>query len=582
VQAESKAIKDWLDDVRRGVVRLPRFQRGEVWNASLVSKFIAAVLQKRPLGVFLVLRVDPNKQPFKTQSIAGADNNGEICREHLLDGQQRLMALWRAFEGQYEGYAFYAKFEEEKDTYAFDEVIHVITTGKVNRRWIGKPEYEFEKQYIPIPVLKPGGFRLAADWTEKAAPDAESRGRLSTFVGKLHSIIEGTQMPFLPMPIETSPEDAIDTFIEVNTSSVRLKPFDIAVAQFEAETSDSLLDLVDEVRRDFPEVVRLELKGGIGDPERKSGIGDLVLKVACVKRDKKPTYSNYKHIIPTLKRDWQPIRQGLDRAAQILGDEEHIWDARLLPSTVPLRVLAALYPFIPKSGDERSKAGRLVRKYLWRSFVTDWYARQANDRLFNDFKALKSALQNKTFVVAKGSSTRPVTVFDVDLPDADALMAEGFPTKAGILKRAILAVSVRKGARDVASDVKISAKNIGKRQHHHIFPVHLLRQHAGGEDPNLALNCMFLDAPTNNDWRNEWPGDYLMERVVQSGLKGAKARQAIENRLDSHLIPGGTVMRAKEIRTDKTLGQIYQDFLRERAEMILDAFRTLCEGEELS
>jgi len=581
VQAEHKAIKDWLDDVRRGVVRLPRFQRGEVWNAGLVSKFIAAVLQKRPLGVFLVLRVDPDNQPFKTRSIAGAVNNGEICREHLLDGQQRLMALWRAFEDQYEKYVFYAKFKEAKGTHIFDEVIHVIK-GKVNRKWIGKPEDEFEKQCIPIPVLKPGGFQLAADWTEKAAPDAESRGRLNTLVGELHSIIEGTQLPFLPMPIETSPEDAIDTFIEVNTSSVRLKPFDIAVAQFEAETSDSLLGLVDEVRRDFPEVVRLELKGGIGDPERKSGIGDLVLKVACVKRDKKPTYSNYKHIIPTLQQDWQLIRKGLDWAAQILGDEEHIWDARLLPSTVPLRVLAALYPFIPRSGDDLSKALRLVRKYLWRSFVTDWYAKQANDRLFSDFKALKIALRNKTFEVAKGSSARPATVFDVDLPGAEALMAEGFPTKAGILKRAILAVSVRKGARDVASDVKISAKNIGEREHHHIFPDNLLRQYAGGEDPNLALNCMLLDAPTNNDWRNKWPGDYLLERVVQSGLEGARARQAIEGRLDSHLIPGGTVMRAKEIGNDKTLGQLYQDFLRERAEMILDAFRTLCEGEELS
>jgi len=568
--------------VRRGVVRLPRFQRGEVWNANLVSKFIAAVLQKRPLGVFLVLRVDPNKQPFKTRSIAGAVNNGEICREHLLDGQQRLMALWRAFEAQYKGYAFYAKFKEAGNAYVFDEVINV-TKGRVNRKWIGNPEHEFEKQYIPIPVLKPGGFQLAADWTEKAAPDAESRRPLNRLAGELHSIIEGTQMPFLPMPIGTSSEDAIDTFIEVNTSSVRLKPFDIAVAQFEAKASASLLDLVDEVKRDSPEVVRLELKGGIGDTERKSGIGDLVLKVACVKRGKKPTYSNYERIIPTLKQDWQSIREGLDWAAKdLLGNEEHIWDARILPSTVPLRVLAALRPFIPDSGDERSRAGRLVRKYLWRSFVTDWYARQANDRLFSDFKALKNALQNKTFEVTEISSTRPTTVFDVALPDVETLMTEGFPTKAGILKRAILAVSIRKGARDVARNVRISAKNIGGREHHHIFPDNLLRKHARGKDPNLALNCMLLDAPTNNDWRNEWPGDYLMKRVDRSGLKGAKARQAIEKRLDSHLIPSNIVMRAKKSKTNKNLGQLYQEFLRERAKMILDAFRTLCEGEELS
>jgi len=93
MNADHKSIEDWMNDVSRGVVRLPSFQRDETWNHSLVSSFIEAILQQRPLGVFLVLRVDPDNQPFLTRPVADSVNNGEKCREHLLDGQQRLTTV---------------------------------------------------------------------------------------------------------------------------------------------------------------------------------------------------------------------------------------------------------------------------------------------------------------------------------------------------------------------------------------------------------------------------------------------------------------------------------------------------------
>ena len=43
MNADHKSIEDWMNDVRRGTVRLPRFQRDETWAPSLVSDFIEAV-----------------------------------------------------------------------------------------------------------------------------------------------------------------------------------------------------------------------------------------------------------------------------------------------------------------------------------------------------------------------------------------------------------------------------------------------------------------------------------------------------------------------------------------------------------
>ena len=161
--------------------------------------------------------------------------------------------------------------------------------------------------------------------------DEKSKRCLTHLIGKIHSTILSTQLPYLCIPQETDPDEAIDIFIKANTSSVRLNAFDIAVAQFEAATpakrrhsSQSLRDLVDMAKNRIPEMANLE---------GEDNLGDLVLKIACVKQKMKPTYGNYRKVIPTLEQNWASILQGMKWTAQALG-EEHIWDVRLLPSTV--------------------------------------------------------------------------------------------------------------------------------------------------------------------------------------------------------------------------------------------------------
>ena len=81
MNTDEKKIEEWLDDVRRGVVCLPRFQRDEVWKPPLVEKFLWAILKDRPLGVFLVLKVDTDNPPFETKKLEG----GPETRGHLIN-----------------------------------------------------------------------------------------------------------------------------------------------------------------------------------------------------------------------------------------------------------------------------------------------------------------------------------------------------------------------------------------------------------------------------------------------------------------------------------------------------------------
>ena len=574
MQADNKPIKDWLEDVRRGVVRLPRFQRKESWTHKHVENFLDTVIRhNRPIGVLLVLNVNPDKEPFETRALDGTKNNGEKCRQHLLDGQQRLTALWRAMNDSYPDRAYFVPFRETDSSYELSG--EIVGKNRNSNTWIGQPAAEHGKGCFPVTLLYPGvtGITKTLEWLNGVAAVKEVRkDALNTLLMNLREEVGSRMFPFLALPMETDPDDAIDVFINTNTSFVRLMPYDIAVAQFESNTRESLQKLVDSLAKKVP---------GIVDLEGEDGIGDLALKIGCLSQNKKPTFGNYRRLnMASLKENWEELCKGVKWAVGVLNKEK-IWFERYLPSSVPLRVLPALFPYMPKHGDDRAKADRLVRQYLWRAFFTDWYERQANDRLKKDYDALKEALDRKTFKCPPTGN-----IFGRSLPDAQQLLDEGWPKEKGILKRAILAVCLREGARDVASDREISREAIREsapryeRQYHHVFPRALLRKKANESNPDLALNCMLLEEPTNNAWRDQWPGDYILERIRESGLEGEKANDALRSRLKSHLVPPDLIIKAVA-KSQMPLAKTYEDFLQQRAEIIAEKIKQLCEGNIL-
>ena len=574
MRAENRSIKAWLNDIDRGFVRLPRFQRRESWKRKNVEDFLNAVIRRNsPIGVLLVLEVNPDKPPFETRPLEGTVNNGEKCRQHLLDGQQRLTALWKAMKDKYKDWKYYIPFQEdERGGYKLEDDKKIISIARTGNNWIGNPADEYQKGYIPVGLLYPGeeGVAEATNWRYETNVQENKLQALEIFIATLREGVSSQDIPFLSLPIETDADEAIEVFISTNTSFVKLTHFNIAVAQFEAATKNSLQDLIDKLAKAVP---------GIKDFEGVDGAGDLALKVACLLQNKKPTYGNYQQInMKVFQSEWDVLVDGIKWAIDILY-EEKIWDGNRLPSTVPLRVLPALHRYMPAKGDDRASADRLIRKYLWRAFTTDWYERQANDRLNKDYKALKVALIKKTF-----KCPRENTIFGSPLPDIHRLCDEGWPKDKGILKRAILAICIKHGASDVASNQKISSPQIiRKRQYHHIFPRALLVGEKRNLEPDLAMNCMLLDDSTNNEWDRSWPGDYLLKKVMKakkSGLEKKEAIQVVKKRLKSHLIPADTVMNATE-NTDESLEEIYNGFLRERAEMVLDKMESLCEKGEI-
>ena len=580
MDAMSRSVEDWVHGTIRGVVRLPSFQREESWDRKRVRKFLTTLIYKsRPVGVLLVLENTPGKKVFATKPISGFpafDRDSEKCTSYLLDGQQRVTALLRSFHDNYDKDTYYIRFVENPDGYFAlastkpnldleDEDVGVAMRSK-KESFYGNPSEEYKNGLLPIRLLNPEDDASFMEWAQNAS--ARNYNKLMTFIIKARMALNSKRIPYLPLPPSTDASEAIDVFIEMNTSSVPLSYFDIAVAQFEAQTRKKLPDFIERLREEVPEIDSIE-----GKTTRSGGIGNMALLGSCLIQEIRPTFSNFMKLdMSKLSEDWDVFCDGVKGTVELLNDLK-IYNSKVLPTHVPLRVLPALWREIPKGGDTRADAKRIIRAYIWRSFCTQRYSRQANNRLHADFERMKKLFRDKNFPPADDV----FTANDFDVPSAKDLQNHG-KGDLGVITNGILVASIQGGGNDIADGEKYSRSNCDSRQKHHIFPKALLKL-ADGQDPDLALNLMYISGFTNRTVGAKYPGDYLLDRVEKS--RAQNPENIVRQRLESHLIPVDALMQCTQANSkSRSLENMYTDFIKARAKLVAAEIKRLCNGEQ--
>jgi len=87
-------IAELLSEIEKGELILPEFQRGFVWTAAKVKNYVDSIYKKYPTGHFLIWKT------YKPQKYRGEDKGSDAQYYRLiLDGQQRLTALYTIFKG---------------------------------------------------------------------------------------------------------------------------------------------------------------------------------------------------------------------------------------------------------------------------------------------------------------------------------------------------------------------------------------------------------------------------------------------------------------------------------------------------
>lgn len=563
MEARNRTLPAWFTRVQTRQIMLPRFQRMEAWGYREITDLLEAVLRGLPIGSVLILEVG-DEIPFVCRPIASAPHTGERVTELLLDGQQRLTAIWRALHNNYEERTYYIRITSN-DSDDEPEVVSQSRWYKNGRRypiWADDPSACWEKRLVPIHLLRPDAeaeiemenwikhaLQLPVDLSQTVPERILEYHHLKEQLTKLRHKIAEFNLPFLSLSVDTPKDVALNVFIKLNTNTVKLTAFDIIVAQTEEATGQSLHDLVASLRSEAPALEAYDA------PE------DVILGAAALLQNRVPNQSGY--LAMDLKRmvdDWGHLVSGAQRAVRYL-EEERVLDKQRLPTESILAPLIALWTLVSDSPDEQGNARILFRKYLWRAFFTDRYERAAATAMLQDFRALRD-------VITQGKPENTVPCFDdqtYPLPTLDELKQAGWPKKRDRLARAVLLTSLLGGAHDIADGSLIGRGHLKQREYHHLFPVAYLREQ-GFEDSaiNRALNCALISWKTNRTISAKEPIAYLRERTESSTLGESEIRR----RLRTHAVD-----------FDALAAGDYESFLEKRASEIERAMKELCNGK---
>ena len=524
-------------------------------------------------GVCCCSKLIPTKKwPFKARPIEGSDAPQDASCDYLiLDGQQRITALWRALRNTEKERRYFIKYRPSKDDDG-----EVTSRRKTNKQaWLNDPKKCLGQGLVPVTLLRhplTGKRTEVRSWVDKACAELDGSTKDLSAIRDLEDWIKDRSealrtfiIPFLAMPEDTSGDEAIETFIESNTSSQHLRKFDIVTGQMHLAHKSNLR----EARRKACERVT-DLESYLDE----SDVGDLLLKIACLRKGQTPVESNYTRsdVMADIKENIDAIINGLTWTITLL-EEDGIWDKPRLPSVVPFRVLPALHSVLPAESTRRAAANKIARAYLWRAFLTERYGSTAATLLREDYDSLREVFQNPD-----KSELSSVPIWNADeypLPTTSDLLKLGWPTHLRARARALLAITLRCGARDIGSNRKVSKTDITDRQYHHLFPQKYLKNEAPDAERDLALNCVLIEAKTNRQAADKPPLEYLKTLLVQVG--GLKITERdIKRRLESHLVP------ASQLGTPaiRPVLRQYEEYLKERAGLVFQHMQLLADGEE--
>lgn len=581
MHAHDRFLPEWFNRIRARQITLPRFQRFEAWGHQEVTGLLTMLLRGLPAGATLILEVG-DAEKFRSRTMVDAPQTGDKVTEQLLDGQQRLTALWRSLHDKHPDRTYLVGFDDDphhpgKQLPSARGQARWTKNGTRYPVWVDDPRQCWARNLIPLRLLRPDDIKGEIDaWIEAAMPEDvadkyTAYKTLSAVINDLRTKVREFNLPYLALPPQTEKDVALDVFVKMNTSSVQLTTYDIIVALVESETGKSLHEHVDLLAQSVPRA------GCYAD------LPSLVLDVVALRQDRIPSQAGYQGIdFDKMLKEWDLVVAGVRGMAQFL-EEESLFDEARLPSYTTLPVLASLWEHMPTQPDRLGNARLLLRKYLWRSFLTERYEQSSASNALQDYRGLKQMLTTS----APGASA---PIFDEDLypvPTKNVILMAPWPKSKTILGRGLLALQIKCGAEDPADGARASATVLAstehRREYHHLFPDAILSDAAfDPDDIFLAVNCALVTWRTNRTISAKSPLSYLKERADRSDLGESELRR----RLRTHLIPYDELnvgpydapsdpeQRAR-IETD------YQRFREARAALLQKAAVKACAGVPL-
>ncbi|RPI78492.1 MAG: DUF262 domain-containing protein [Desulfobacteraceae bacterium] len=529
-------VRELVDMIKRGELRLPEMQRRYVWPATRVRDLLDSLYRGYPSGAILIWETDISN-PIRDLPVH-QDENIFATQKLLLDGQQRLTSLYAVISGDPIKVRNrkkpieilfnldhpdispdeFTEIEDDMDspTLTDDELEEEDENGDefdIQHRLSKRTFVVYSKQLAANPkwIKVTDVFKGLNEWTIlkplKLQPDDSQYEKYSQRIQKLRKI---TDYPYVMqvLPRDLNYIEVAEIFVRVNSLGVKLRGSDLAMAQVTARWQNSL-KLFEEFADEMDQNTLFTLDIG------------LLIRAIVVYATKQCRFRTVQNIpVPRLKEAWEFSKQGIQYAINFLKTNVGIEDESLLSSPFIILILAVYGS--NKKFKLSTEEEKILRQWTLLANVKGRYSRGSTESFLDQdlSHVFKNEPINSLITVLEQQVGR-LSVSSEDMENRGA--------RSPLFASSYLALKAL-GAKDWFSGLGLSLTHQGKLhyiEHHHIFPKSLLA-HYGYEKGHIneIANLAFISGKANRKIQNKEPKDYL-QGIVDDFRKEALLLHAI-------------------------------------------------------
>lgn len=249
---DSPLLSSFLEDVTKGGLQLPDFQREWKWDDDHIRSLLATLTLGYPMGVVMTLETGGDGPRFKPRPLAGVELPADSKPDQLLlDGQQRLTSLYQALASGEPVDTTDSRGKKLRRWYYINMTAAVSGVGEREDAIISVPEDRLIRQDFGRGVkydlstqekecaenLFP--LRLVFDdrgcdgWMWAYTDNDKARQEMWTaFKSQVLKNIATYEVPMIKLTKETHKEAVCMVFERVNTGGVALSVFELLTATY--------------------------------------------------------------------------------------------------------------------------------------------------------------------------------------------------------------------------------------------------------------------------------------------------------------------------------------------------------------
>jgi hypothetical protein len=530
-----KSLYEILNDVHKGKIQLPDFQRKWVWDDNRIKGIIASVAKSFPIGAVMLLETGNENIKFKTKEVEGAPEKSNSKPEMLiLDGQQRITSLYQAIITNEVVHTRNAKGYEIKRWYYIDmnkaldpntdleEAVFSINENKIITENIGRDivldltteENEIKNMMYPV--------WLVDEWQEWYMKyqeyydyDKEKILFWNKFYNKIIRSFDLYMLPVIVMKKDNPKEAVCQVFEKVNTGGVSLTVFELLTATYAADEFDLKEDW-EKIKLQFKEYKVLQ------NTNNTDIIQAITLYSTYQKRQSSITAGNTEGLpavsakrkemlnlsIEDYKKHRDIIVNAFIRASKILL-ESHIFNARDLPYTTQLIPMAGVLAKLGNKIDNMGNKKKLMR-WFWCGVLGELYGSANETRYALDMMQIPEWIEHDT--------KEPNTIYDANFSPS---RLHTLRTRNSAAYKGVYALLMDEATRDWLSATKIDLITYFSESIdiHHIFPVAWCnKNNIKREDFDCIINKTPLSGRTNRIVSGDAPSKYLDRLKKHAGV----------------------------------------------------------------